>query len=252
MNIKIFSLLLTPLLLIACGSGSDTDSNNSDPAAENAITEVKQRLTEPEAGNDAFNDASPISIGTEIIGTLTEGVDVRDYYSFSAGKNSNLKITLSGDNKNDFDLSLADPDFAEVSSSESENSDETISYKTPAAGQYNLLVDTVSGSGEYTLTVLEQQNIKAVKNSNGEFIFHHVYSSQRCIEVTLKRQTDADAMANQADFFSGRCPSRYSGTRCTAIRSTISRDVVFIPSFPDKEKSAICRANDNSLAGTAG
>lgn len=240
--------LISALTLAVSGCGSDNNSDDSKPQQRAApVTEVKTTINEPAAGNDHFNDATPISLGTEVKGTLTIGVDAEDYYSFSSPDNANLKITLSGPENTDFDVSLAGSDFSELASSESGNSDETIRYKTSKAEKLNILVDTSSGSGAYTLTVLEDLSVTA--NNDGKFVVHHVYNENYCIELVANEQQDAQS-ALKGDFSLGACPAKYSGSRCYAERSTLSRNLVFVPGFSDSEKSDICRRNDQSLPGS--
>lgn len=242
---KLILISAITLAISGCGSSDSKDSDGGEKRSP--VTEIQQKISEPDSANDHVNDASPLSIGTELTGSLTEGVDAADYYSFSAPINANLKITLQGPENTDFDISLADSGLNELAMSESDSSDETIRIKTSKAEKLNLLVSTHSGSGSYTLTILEDLSVPA--NNQGKFVVHHVYNDNYCIELVANEEQDARS-ALAGDFSLGQCPAKYSGSRCYAERTNLSRDLVFVPSFPDAEKSDICRRNDETLAGS--
>ena len=242
---KLVLISAITLAITGCGSSDNKDSDGGEKRSP--VTEIQQKITEPSSANDHVNDASPLSIGTQLTGTLNENVDARDYYSFSTPAKANLKITLQGPENTDFDLSLSDSSLSELAKSETDNSDETIRLKTSKAEKLNLVVSAHSGSGNYTLTILEDLSVPA--NNQGKFVVHHVYNDNYCIELVTNEEQDARS-ALAGDFSLGQCPAKYSGSRCYAERASLSRDLVFVPGFPDGEKSELCRRNDESLAGS--
>ncbi len=105
--------------------------------------------TEP---NDDFWDAVYVYDGDTIFGSLNEITDYEDYYQIWLNNGDDLTITFSGTG-DDFDLYLYDEYEFWVDDSTGAYSFESIWYQDATSGYYYIVLEAVTGTGDYTLSI---------------------------------------------------------------------------------------------------
>lgn len=100
--------------------------------------------------NNNFETAMPLSSGTLVKGYLSED-DSMDFYRFSIGTGTNVKITISRGTLDDYDFSIWNSDLVEVSSFDSREQTRVWEEYLSAGTYYIKITPDYRETGTYTM-----------------------------------------------------------------------------------------------------